>query len=367
MAFFDEEIEKLSKRNPPKSLQDCLQPDTVSREIKMKKICVLLSGLTIALLLTACGQSEAAAAVDQKISEIGEVTIESQDEISDIEDDYAALDDKDKDSLKNYAELQKARDTVNNLLAEDTEQSINDIGEVDSQSENNILTARNKYDSLTGAQKSLVTNLQVLIDAETKYDAIIAQEVQHVEQLINNIGAVTLSSECENAIVAAENAYKSLPASHRADVTNYNQLVNARKTFDNTPPVQINSYRLSRNIIGQPEMRIGVTNISDKIVKSYAIALFAYDNDGLPVQIYFNDFYQRLRSNTPLSAGESSGTSAGYWQLYGEYSEMQQIVAYVDEVEFYDGTVWNNPNSDSLFARYNENLLSAGDENILEK
>ena len=33
MAFFDEEIEKLSKRNPPKSLQDCLQPDTVSQRL----------------------------------------------------------------------------------------------------------------------------------------------------------------------------------------------------------------------------------------------------------------------------------------------------------------------------------------------
>ena len=333
----------------------------------MKKLSNFLLAILVIGLLTSCGQSEEAAAVDQRISEIGEITVESQDEISDIENDYAALDDKDKDSLKNYAELQKARETVDNLLAEDTEQSINAIGEVDIESENNILTARNKYDSLTESQKNLVTNLQVLVDAEAKYDLIAAQEVQYVEQLINNIGTITLSAECENAIVAAENAYKSLPASRRADVTNYNQLVNARETFDNTPPVQINSYRLSRNIIGQPQIGIGVTNISDKAIKSYAIALFAYDNDGLPVKIYFNDFYRGLSDDTPLSAGESRGTSAGYWQLYGEYSEMQQIVAYVDEVEFYDGTVWNNPNSDSFFTRYNENILSAEDENILEK
>ena len=74
----------------------------------MKKLSNFLLAILVIGLLTSCGQSEEAAAVDQRISEIGEITVESQDEISDIENDYAALDDKDKDSLKNYAELQKA-------------------------------------------------------------------------------------------------------------------------------------------------------------------------------------------------------------------------------------------------------------------
>ena len=33
MAFFDEEIDKLSKRNPPKSLKECLQPDALSQQL----------------------------------------------------------------------------------------------------------------------------------------------------------------------------------------------------------------------------------------------------------------------------------------------------------------------------------------------
>ena len=57
----------------------------------------------------------------------------------------------------------------------------------------------------------------------------------------------------------------------------------------------------------------------------------------------------------------------GYWQFYGEYNEIKQIVGYVDEVEFYDGTTWENPKSSSLFARYNEQLLADGDEYILSR
>ena len=33
MAFFDEKIDKLSKRYPPKSVQDCLRPDDLSQTL----------------------------------------------------------------------------------------------------------------------------------------------------------------------------------------------------------------------------------------------------------------------------------------------------------------------------------------------
>jgi hypothetical protein len=51
-----------------------------------------------------------------------------------------------------------------------------------------------------------------------------------VEALIDAIGEVTVNSE--EAIVAAENAYNSLPAEDKAEVENYEILIAARATFD---------------------------------------------------------------------------------------------------------------------------------------
>ena len=46
---------------------------------------------------------------------------------------------------------------------------------------------------------------------------------------------------------------------------------------------------------------------------------------------------------------------------------MQQIVLYVEEVEYFDGSIWENPQSNTLFAKYNETILEVGDENVLER
>lgn len=326
----------------------------------MKKIMVCLV-LIAFLFIPGCGKSEAAKTTESLIEQIGEVTKNSQSAIDNAERSYEGLSEKEQKSIQNYDELTQAQETLNQILASEVESIIGEIGPVTENSTEAIQNAQAAYDNLTDEQKNLVNNADLLKEAKKEYDSL---RVKHVESLIDAIGEVNQSSECEQLIIAAETAYQDLDNILKPDVSNYSKLIDARELFDNPPPLKINGYKLGKNIIGQPTIKFDITNVSEKVVKEYCVALFIYDSEGLPVKIYFNDFYQMLNDTDPLKAG-SRTKSNSYWQLYGTYSEMKQVVAYIDEVEFYDGTTWTNPKSGQLFSRYYETMLPAGDENVI--
>lgn len=64
--------------------------------------------LVMCLSLCACGKSEQTKAVEEKIAAIGEVTLEKTDTIREINDEYNALDDKDKNEVENADVLRDA-------------------------------------------------------------------------------------------------------------------------------------------------------------------------------------------------------------------------------------------------------------------
>ena len=55
MAFFDEKIDKLSKRYPPKSVQDCLRPDDLSQTLWKWAQNIENGGRVVFLILIICG------------------------------------------------------------------------------------------------------------------------------------------------------------------------------------------------------------------------------------------------------------------------------------------------------------------------
>ena len=327
----------------------------------MKKV-TLCFMLIAVFFIAGCGKTDAAKETESLIEQIGEVTISNQAAVDTAKASYESLSEKEQKSIDNFDTLVRAEETLNQLLANNVEAMIDEIGTVTEESKDAIVAAQNAYDSLSGEQKELVQNADVLNSAQ---DAFGKLQVSRVESLIDAIGKVNRSDECEQLILAAENAYGELSGTLKANVENYSKLTDARELFDNPPPLQINGYKLGKNIIGEPTINFSVTNVSEQVVKSYAITLFIYDSDGLPVKIYFDRFTQRLSDTTPLKVGATTKSNT-YWQLYGTYSEMKQVVAYVDEAEFYDGTTWENPKSNEYFTRYYETMLPDGDENVIK-
>ena len=119
---------------------------------------------------------EAVTAVIDKISAIGDVTLESEDAIKEARTAYDALTDAQKELVSNKDVLEKAESTLKELqdakaadvkAAEEVTNKISAIGDVTLESEDAIKEARTAYDALTDAQKELVSNKDVLEKAET--------------------------------------------------------------------------------------------------------------------------------------------------------------------------------------------------------
>ena len=203
----------------------------------MKKRALLILVLAASLLLCACGKSEAAAAADEQIASIGEVTLESEAAIAAAEAAVDALEEKDRESLDNTKLLQTAREEYDRLVEEQrlaeiaaVETAISSIGIVDLNSGDTIAAAREAMNECDPALQENVSNADVLAAAEETYaELMAAQAAEKVAALIDAIGDVSLESEA--AIREAREAYNALDEQAKEFVANADALSGAYEAY----------------------------------------------------------------------------------------------------------------------------------------
>jgi len=172
-----------------------------------------------------------AKAVDDLISKIGTVTINSGAAINAAWNGYNKLTAEQKERVTKLSTLQEATRKWNQLKADEVIKLIDKIKDpVTEKSSASIGAARKAYDALTKEQKNLVTNVKKLTDAETAYSKLTASEedkekAQEVIDKINKIGNVTKDSEQD--IKDAREAYDALTDLQKKLVDNYDVLTAA--------------------------------------------------------------------------------------------------------------------------------------------
>lgn len=204
-----------------------------------------------------------AAPVSEAIAAIGTVSLDSEAAIQAAADAYEALTDEAKAKVENYAALVIARKDLEILkaqaesqnkdaaAAQAVQQAIEAIGEVTAlEQKGEVAAVRAVYESLSEAQKELVTNLSVLAEAEEKILGLTAEaeeqaKAEKTEQerqealkeqaapVIAAIAAIkTVSLDSEASIQAAVKAYAALSDEAKAKVENYVALVIAQKDLE---------------------------------------------------------------------------------------------------------------------------------------
>ena len=187
----------------------------------MKKVLALMLAAALMLSLTACGskKSDAAKAADEQILAIGEVTLESENQISAAEATVEALAEDYKEQLDNLNVLTEARSAYDTLVLEskasEIEAAISAIGTVTLDSEAAISAAEEAYGNASLEVQALVENTSVLDEAT---GALSGLRVAKAEELISAIGEVT--PERADAIRQAQDFYSALSASDKEKVTN---------------------------------------------------------------------------------------------------------------------------------------------------
>lgn len=168
----------------------------------------------------------AAEKVEDLIDTIGKVTVNSGLKITTARNAYNNLTAAQKRLVDNYAELIAAETAFDDAKANYVESLIDAIGTVTVNSASRIAKARVAYYNLTDAQKKLVDNYEYLLYAES---ALEEARVEYVEDLIDSIGTVTKNSKTK--INRARTAYNNLSDSNKALVSNLNVLLEAEAAY----------------------------------------------------------------------------------------------------------------------------------------
>lgn len=146
------------------------------------KLCkiVLIAGIAIlALGLAGCGgkaasiePTDATQAIIGNIDNIGTVTKDSEGAIKGLRAAYETLSDEQKSLVTNLTTLEDAEKAYSEIMSADCVDKINAIGEATRESSTSIMDARNAYDALDEYGKTKVTNYETLLSAESTLKAL---------------------------------------------------------------------------------------------------------------------------------------------------------------------------------------------------
>ena len=138
-------------------------------------------------------------------------------------DSYDALTPTQKALVSNYDDLLQYK--VDYLVVDAVVKQIEGVTAIEYGDEEDIEALRAAYVALTEDQKAFFpeATLQHLVDLEEAYEVI---------EEIHDIGAVTYTEECEEAIEAARDDYNDLTSTQKALVSNYQDLIDAERDFD---------------------------------------------------------------------------------------------------------------------------------------
>ncbi len=214
-------------------------------------------------------------AVENSINEIGEVSLESKEGIAKARERYESLGTNqnlvDPSILK---KLTDAEEMLSNLQVKEVEEKISDLtkNEIILDSKFEIEYTRNLYNKLSDTQKSLVSNVKALEEAEEilgKLEEADAKEkeealIKSVEEAIDAIGIVKLNTTSEEKISFARESFNKLDKSQQILVKNEKTLLKADEDYKGLVKARnerVKSVEAKINSIGK------VTFASEKAIK----------------------------------------------------------------------------------------------------
>lgn len=104
-------------------------------------------------------------------------------------------------------------------------------------------------------------------------------------------------------------------------------------------------------------VQVIVKNNTKKVVKSYNVSVLAYDKSGYPLKIDYKSYEKLFESEgANIQPGETHGKDS-YGDIYYEKEKISSALACVKQVEYYDGTTWENPYYEYWIEQYKEKPL----------
>lgn len=168
-----------------------------------------------------------------ELPDASEITLANEAAVTDLLARYNQLSQTDQAKVTNYQKLSDAKAMIDKIYADQSAAEavvakINALPvSVTLEDKTKVEEARSAYTALTPDQQALVTNLNVLENAETRISQLEASKAQAqvVIELIDGLGSITLEKAPE--VSATRTAYTNLSEEARSFVTNLSVLAEA--------------------------------------------------------------------------------------------------------------------------------------------
>lgn len=151
----------------------------------MKKLFVMLLAVSMLLSLCACGKSEEVINVESLISTIGTVSLKSEDAILEAEKAYKALPADDKEKVSNYADLETARGSYEDLTQALEEALYSYI--VSQPERNGCIFDKLTVSSITVNSDNITVSGTVTFSSDNKYTCEYIAKVSETDDISNPI------------------------------------------------------------------------------------------------------------------------------------------------------------------------------------
>ena len=306
-------------RHGSNALTQCKKYKKEMRSKKMKKALSLLFALSMALVLCACGQTEAAKHADETIAAIGQVTESSLRQIEKAEEEVTSLSEKEAKSLRNLDALREARSEYNELLAAKLEEQISILSELDFYSGDTITQIREEYETMSDEVKSLVSNYDVLEKAEAALPAIRADVV--TDEIANALAMEIETAEdirvFDTAAVSVQEKYNELDDAEKSMVVDYDKFEKKVKDANIAlAKLSLKDVKIwAKQIYSHLEVYINFKNSSEKTIKYISWGVM-FQNPVGDYMAYQGDPIYLCDETGPYETGKGYTGSNDCWTFY---------------------------------------------------
>lgn len=230
------------------------------------------------------------------------------------------------------------------------EEAISKIGTVTLDSKENISNARKLYNTASEDIQAQISNYDSLTIAEDTFSDLSAERVI---ELISAIGEVSLETECVKRLNAAVAEYNSLNADAKEKVTNSQTLSHAKNMFrklKNAADEQADMeyaqsvIRVKRLWFSKPDSAGGVelyfnfTNNSEKTIKyvNFGVTFYNAVGDVVTCRIK-DDVINYCQETGPYAKGEGLSGSDWYWGKFYSWDISSVKLVYLS-IDYMDGS-----------------------------
>ena len=231
-----------------------------------------------------------------------------------------------------------------------------------------VTAAGEAYDALPDTLRLRVGNREKL---ETARAGLSDLRVRLLTAYIDeNIAGRPLDGESGEKLLTAQAMYDALSEAEQGRIGNYSAVETASAQAAEalaSPPVRILGYSMGRTLVGGPLLILNARNVSDKPLEEFTFRLYAYNSEGAPVMVDFDDYCLELGYYEPLKPGAGLIRKEAEFMIFAERQELSSYVVVLESALFEDGAGWVNPNMSLLHAKYNEKPLTEPDENTLHR